>query len=313
MAIITGATSGLGFETARALAARNAHIILACRNLEKGRQAQAQIKAGVPEASLEVLPLDLASLAAIRRFAADVQQRHTRLDLLFNNAGLMAIPRQETQDGFEMQFGVNHLGHFALTGLLLPLLLTAPASRVITTTSLARSMGTVRFDDLQRQNAYRRWESYGQSKRANLLFSFELQRRLSLAGARTISVAAHPGAANTNLQRNSVNTTGSGALLERLFYATLWPLMSQTARMGALPQLYAGLAPSLVGGELVGPAGMGHLRGAPAVDRQAASEDDQQTAARLWEVSVELTGVDYAQLQTSEQPAETRGKSSPAL
>jgi protochlorophyllide reductase len=181
MAIITGATSGLGFETARVLAARNAHIILACRNLEKGRQAQAQIKAGVPE----------ASLAAIRRFAADVQQRHTRLDLLFNNAGLMAIPRQETQDGFEMQFGVNHLGHFALTGLLLPLLLTASASRVITTTSLARSMGTIRFDDLQHQNAYRRWGSYGQSKRANLLFSFELQRRLSLAGAQTISVAAH--------------------------------------------------------------------------------------------------------------------------
>jgi NAD(P)-dependent dehydrogenase (short-subunit alcohol dehydrogenase family) len=295
--IVTGANSGLGLETTRALAAKGARVIMACRDLERGQKAQAEILTSVPNASVQAVQLDLASLASIRQFAASFQAEHGRLDLLFNNAGVMAIPRRETQDGFEMQFGTNHLGHFALTGLLLPTLLTTLDSRVITTTSLARQNGRIRFDDLQRQRSYGRWEAYGQSKKANLLFAFEFQKRLTAARAGTISVAAHPGAANTNLQGTSV--TLSGARAERFLYATLWPLLSQSALMGALPQLYAGTDPHIYGGELVGPGGFGGMRGYPAVDRKARKEYDRSVAARLWEISTELTGVDYAALTDS--------------
>ena len=295
--LITGANSGLGFEATKALASKGAHVIMASRSLEKGQQAQAEITTSVPGASLELRQLDLASLASIRAFAAEVQAAHTGLDLLLNNAGVMAIPRQETPDGFEKQFGTNHLGHFALTGLLLPLLLAVPASRIVTTTSVARTTGKITFDDLQRQRSYGRWSAYGQSKRANLLFAFELQRRLHAAGTSTLSVAAHPGGANTNLQGTSIALSGSGALAERVLYATLWRLVSQSALMGTLPQLYAATAPEITGGELVGPGGAGNMRGYPKIDRKARNEDDQPTAARLWEVSVELTGVNYAALQ----------------
>lgn len=293
-ALVTGANSGLGLETSRALAAKGARVILACRNLAKGQAALAEIIRSVPNATLELAQLDLASLASVREFAAGFQQTHERLDLLFNNAGIMAIPRSETPDGFETQFGTNHLGHFALTGLLLPTLLATAASRVITTTSLARSAGRLKFDDLQRQHAYGRWEAYGQSKRANLLFAFELQARLNAAGASTLSVAAHPGGSNTNLQGTSA--TASHARLESFFYATVWAWMSQSALMGALPQLYAGTSSQISGGELVGPGGPGSFRGYPKVDSRASKEYERSAAARLWDVSVELTGVDYAAL-----------------
>jgi NAD(P)-dependent dehydrogenase (short-subunit alcohol dehydrogenase family) len=265
---------------------------MACRSLAKGQAVQAEIAASLPAASLELAQLDLASLASVRAFAASFQQSHERLDLLFNNAGIMAIPRSVTADGFETQFGTNYLGHFALTGLLLPTLLATLHSRVITTTSIARSSGRIKFDDLQRQRSYGRWEAYGQSKRANLLFAFELQTRLSAAGASTISVAAHPGASGTNLQTTSARI--SNARIESFLYATLWPLISQSALMGTLPQLYAATAEQISGGELVGPSG--NLRGYPKIDRQARKEYDRPVAARLWEESVKLTGVDYAVL-----------------
>jgi protochlorophyllide reductase len=291
VALVTGANSGLGLETTRALAAHGAHVIMTVRNLEKGRRAEAEIKQTVPGASLELVSLDLASLVSVRELAASVLQTHDRLDLLFNNAGIMAIPRQVTQDGFEMQFGTNHLGHFALTGLLLPRLLATPASRVVTTTSIARSMGRINFDDLQGQRSYSRWGAYGQSKRANILFAFELQTRLMAAGAHTISVAAHPGGSSTNLQGASVALSNSR--IEHLFYAIVWSWMSQSAQMGALPQLYAGTDSHIYGGELVGPRGFATMRGYPKVDRRARKEYDRPTAARLWEVSEELTGVRY--------------------
>ncbi len=202
VALVTGANSGLGLETTRALAAHGAHVIMACRNSEKAREATTNIKQAVPGASLEVTTLDLASLSSVHHCVASIQQTHERLDLLFNNAGVMAVPRSETKDGFELQFATNYLSHFVLTGLLLPRLLNTPHSRVVTLTSMARSSahGRINFDDLNGKRSYGRWTAYGQSKLANLLFAEELQRRLSRAGSTTISVAAHPGFARTELQ-----------------------------------------------------------------------------------------------------------------
>jgi protochlorophyllide reductase len=297
IAIVTGANSGLGWETARALAAKGAHVIMACRSAERGRATFDTIKKQVPGASLELLALDLASLASIREFAARVQQSYERLDLLFNNAGVMAIPRRETSDGFEMQFGTNYLGHFALTGLLLPLLLATQQSRVITTTSQARYAGKINFDDINRQRSYGRWSAYGQSKTADLLFAFELQTRLTQAGATTISVAAHPGYANTNLQNTTVIEGGSQ--IEQVFFKTLGGVMAQSQMMGALPQLYAATALTIFGGELVGPGGLLGVRGYPKVETGARKEYNRATAERLWNVSVELSGVDYAALHTT--------------
>lgn len=296
IALVTGANSGLGLQTSLALAAKGAHVIMASRNIEKAKQAQASIAAIHPDASLELVQLDLASLTSIRACANDLSHRYQHLDLLFNNAGVMAIPRYETQDGFEMQFGTNHLGHFAFTGLLLPLLLATPASRVVTTSSMARMFGHIKLDDLNRTRSYGRWEAYGQSKRANLLFAFELQKRLAAVGAHTISVAAHPGYANTNLQNNSAVMSSSS--IEQLGYTLFGPIMGQPAAMGALPQLYAGTASDIHGGELVGPGGLGGLRGYPKIEQQAQREYDKVMAARLWDASVTFTGVDYAALQT---------------
>ncbi len=291
VALVTGANSGLGLETTRALTAHGAHVIMAARNPDKGRWAEAEIKQTVPSASIELVVLDLASLASVYELAARVSRTHDRLDLLFNNAGIMAIPHQETQDGFEMQFGTNHLGHFALTGLLLPKLVTTSGSRVVTTTSIARIGDHIHFDDLQRLHSYSRWRVYAQSKRANLLFAFELQTRFTATGVSTISVAAHPGGANTNLQGSSIALSNSR--LERVIFAVNRRLMMQSASMGALPQLYAGTEAHISGGELVGPGGFAAMRGYPRVDRHARKEYDQATATRLWEVSEELTRVKY--------------------
>ena len=289
--LVTGANSGLGLETTRVLVAHGAHVIMAARHPDKGRQAEVEIKQTVPNASLEVVPLDLASLSSIHELAAHISRTYDRLDLLFNNAGIMAIPRQETSDGFEMQFGTNHLGHFALTGLLFPKLVATSGSRIVTTTSLARLGEHIHFDDLQRQHSYSRWRAYAQSKRANLLFAFELQTRCTAAGVNTISVAAHPGGANTNLPRSSIALSHSS--FERVLFAVnRWVLM-QSALMGALPQLYAATDSHIVGGELVGPGGFASMRGYPRVDRHATKEYERSTAAHLWEVSEELTGVKY--------------------
>ncbi|EFH82500.1 oxidoreductase [Ktedonobacter racemifer] len=298
VALVTGGNSGLGKETVQALAARGAHVILAARNPERGEKAREEVLQSVPDASIKFMQLDLASQAAIREFAASFLETHQRLDLLFNNAGVMAIPRHETKDGFEMQFGTNHLGHFALTGLLLPLLLATPKSRVVTTSSMARAMGRVNLDDLQSQKGYTRWSAYGQSKRANLLFAFELQRRLAATSTETISVAAHPGYAHTNLQ--STSATLSNSNLELWFYEKFGAFVGQPAAMGALPQLYAGLSSDIHGGELVGPGGFSSMRGHPRVETKAQREYDRPTAERLWDASIELTGVDYAQLQQNQ-------------
>ena len=298
VALVTGANSGLGLETTRALAARGAHVIMACRSLTKARQAEAEIKQSVPGASVELAQLDLASQASVHECADAIQQTHDRLDLLFNNAGVMAIPRRETPDGFEMQFATNYLGHFALTGLLLPTLLSTTRSRVVTLTSIARMFahGRIDFDDLNGKHSYDRSRAYGQSKLATLLFADELQRRLARAGSTTISVSAHPGYARTELQ--STSQAASGSILDRFGEAAMRPFMSQSAQMGALPQLYAALSPDLQGGERIGPDGLFALRGYPHIEPVNEQEENPRTAARLWDLSVELTGVDYAPLQT---------------
>jgi protochlorophyllide reductase len=296
--IVTGANSGLGLETTKALAAKGAHVIMACRSAERGRVAFESVKKLTPGASLELAALDLASLASIRDFAAQIQHSYERLDLLFNNAGIMAIPRRETKDGFEMQFGTNHLGHFALTGLLLSTLLATPQSRVITTSSLARYAGKIDFDDINHQHSYGRWSAYGQSKTANLLFAFELQSRLAQTNASTISVAAHPGYANTNLQ--STTATEAGSAIEQISYKVLGAFFGQPQSMGVLPQLYAGTALTIFGGELVGPGGFFGTQGYPNVETRARKEYDRAAAERLWNISVELTGVDYKVLQSVE-------------
>src|SRR5262245_9747245 len=252
LAVITGANTGLGFQTARVLAARGASVVLAVRDTEKGKRAAARIAAAAPGTDVTVQPLDLASLDSIRAAAGELRARHPRIDLLINNAGVLFTPKQTTGDGFELQFGTNHLGHFALTGLLLEQMLPVPGSRVVTVSSLAhRIRARINFDDLQGERSYSRVAAYGQSKLANLLFTYELHRRLSGAGT-TIAVAAHPGLANTELTRNSPAIT---AVLPRL--------MSQAAAMGALPVLRAATDPGVLGGQYYGPRGFSGARGYP--------------------------------------------------
>jgi NAD(P)-dependent dehydrogenase (short-subunit alcohol dehydrogenase family) len=290
--LITGANSGLGYEAALALAGKGAQVLLACRDQGKGAAAVAQIRSAHPQAAVELVPLDLASLADIRRCAAAVGAAHPRLDVLMNNAGVMALPQRATADGFEMQIGTNHFGHFALTGLLLERLLAAPAGRIVTLSSGAHRAGRMRFDDLHFKTGYGPWTAYGQSKLANLLFTYELQRRLAAAGATAISVAAHPGYAATNLQAAGPRMTGS-ALKERIMEIGN-TLFSQSAAMGALPQLYAATAPDVRGGAYYGPDGLAELWGHPRIVTSNARSQDVAAAQRLWALSEELTGVRYA-------------------
>jgi NAD(P)-dependent dehydrogenase (short-subunit alcohol dehydrogenase family) len=295
VAIVTGANSGLGLETARVLARRGAHVVLACRNPEKARVAEREIAAAAPAPdAVEALALDLASLASVRAFADAFRKRHGALHLLVNNAGIMAIPLARTAEGFEMQLGTNHLGHFALTGLLLDVLLATPRARVVTVSSSMHRIGRIRFDDLQGERSYGAWRAYGQSKLANLLFTFELQRRLARRGAEAIAVAAHPGYAATQLQevgpraRNSTLMTQAVALGNRL--------LAQSAAMGALPSLYAATAGEVRGGDYFGPDSWFEMRGHPRRVGSTARARDEQTAARLWSASEELTGVRYGAL-----------------
>ena len=289
--VITGANSGLGLVAADALAAEGAQVVLACRDQAKGRAAEAEIRGRHAGAKTALMSLDLSSLADIRRFADAVQAAHPRIDVLMNNAGVMALPYRKTADGFEMQFGTNHLGHFALTGLLLDRMLKTDGARVVTVSSGAHRMGRIRFDDPQWEQGYRKWPAYGQSKLANLLFAYELQRRLAAAGATAISVAAHPGYAATNLQAVGPQMQGS-SLLERLMEIGN-TLFSQSAAMGALPQIYAAVAPGVQGGDYYGPDGIGELWGHPRKVTSNASSQDVDAARRLWTLSEQLTGVTY--------------------
>lgn len=287
--VVTGGNSGIGFEAARELARRGAQVILACRNPDKGSGAAAEIQREQPAAKVEARVLDLASLASVREFAEALLRERPALDRLVNNAGVMAIPRQQTADGFEMQLGTNHLGHFALTGLLLERLLGTPGSRVVNLSSTAHKAGRMDFDDLMGERRYGSWRSYGQSKLANLLFTYELQRRLARKGAETIAVACHPGYAVTNLQAESARQSGSA--LKSLGMRIGNALVAQDARMGALPTLHAAAAPGVHGGEYYGPGGLLETRGHPERVASSRRSHDEADAARLWSLSEELTGV----------------------
>jgi NAD(P)-dependent dehydrogenase (short-subunit alcohol dehydrogenase family) len=285
---VTGANSGLGYETARALARKGATVILAVRSLEKGHAAAEQIEGEAPASQVEVMHLDLADLASVQQFAEAFRTGYDRLDLLINNAGVMMLPqRQATADGFEMQFGTNHLGHFALTGRLLDLLQRTPGSRVVVVSSTAHRISGINFEDLQSEGSYSSAGAYGQSKLANLLFAYELQRRLDAAqasgatGSGILVAASHPGWTATNLQQHS-----------RLF---MWlnPMLAQRPEMGALPTLYAATAPDVVAGGFYGPGGFLELRGAPKRVYSNRRSRDQAAAARLWAESEALTGVRY--------------------
>jgi len=295
IAVITGANSGIGLEAARELARAGAHVIMACRDTGKGEAAAATIRETVPDAELDVAQLDLAALGSVRVFAE--RYPHDHLDLLINNAGVMVPPYTSTVDGFELQFATNHLGHFALTGLLLDRLRATPGARVVTVSSTAHKIGHIDFDDLQSERAYRRWRAYGQSKLANLLFMFELDRRLRASDADVLSVAAHPGYSATNLQ-----FAATPSRIERLGSVVLNRVVAQSAERGALPTLYAATA-DIPGGSFVGPDGFQEMRGAPTLVKPTRAARDPDTARRLWEVSEELTGVHFAFAQGTAQAA----------
>ena len=289
-AIVTGANSGLGFETALALAGHGADVTLAVRDMAKGEAAADQIRALSPQASLEVRRLDLADLASIDEFAWLWRESHPDgLDMLINNAGIMAIPRRDTADGFEMQLGTNHLGHFALTGRLLDAI--RPEGRIVTVSSQAHRMGRIDFEDLMGERKYGAWRAYGQSKLANLLFMRSLAERLERAGSTIASVAAHPGFASTHLQAVAPEMKGRGWQVKIMDGVN--KVMAQSAAMGALPTLYAATFPAIRSGDYVGPDGFGEQRGHPKLVGMNASARDDAVANRLWTVSEELTGVRY--------------------
>ena len=286
--VVTGANSGIGLEATRTLAARGAEVVMACRSVERGEAATDDVRQTVDDADLDVRELDLADLASVRSFASDLDGE---IDVLCNNAGVMAIPRRETADGFETQFGVNHLGHFALTGLLLDRLADAH-SRIVTMSSGAHQQGTIDFDDLHGEESYGAWSAYAQSKLANLLFAFELQRRLDDAGRDApISVAAHPGWAATNLQRRGAEMRGSRLRLWMMKAANA--VFAQSAEGGARPLVHAATAIGVGGGDYVGPGGFMELRGAPEIVEPADRARDEDVAERLWRVSEDLTDVTY--------------------
>lgn len=282
VAIVTGANSGIGFEAARELAGAGADVVLACRSAERGEDAVARIRAEHTGAQVRAMLLDLADLEQVATFATAFADAYPRLDLLVNNAGVMMPPQSRTAQGFELQLGVNHFGHFALTGHLLARLVATPGARVVNVSSMAHRQGKMRFDDLNwEKRRYRKLASYGQSKLANLLFTFELQRRLEAAGTDVIVTAAHPGWTSTNLQQHNG------------LFRTLNPFFAMKPPQGALPTLRAATDPSAEGGDYFGPDGFFEVTGHPVRVGAAKAARSVEDAARLWEVSVELTGVSY--------------------
>ena len=292
--LITGANSGLGLRSAEALASHGARVLMGCRNEARAEAARTQVAKLATGPEPVVVRLDLADLASVEACAAEVDATVERLDVLMNNAGLMRIPLARTAQGFEMQFGVNHLGHFALTGRLLPVLLRATAPRVVTTSSNAHKFGRMNWDDLNAEKRYRKWPAYGQSKLANLLFVHELDRRARAAGTDLVSVAGHPGYAATHLQTAGIELEGGARA--RLFAGAVAfgnRIVAQTDTMGALPQLYAATMPDVAGGDYYGPDGFLEQRGHPKKATGNARSTDTAAAHRLWQVSEELTGVLY--------------------
>ena len=283
LAVVTGANRGLGLEISAGLAAAGATVVMACRDAGKAQAAAALVRQRAPQARLELMSLDLADLASVRRFAQEFGARFPRLDLLVNNGSAIMVPLGKTRDGFETHIGTNHLGHFALTGLLLERLRAAPAARVVNTSSMAHKLTKgLNLDDLHfERRPYKEMDAYGQSKLASLSYSFELDRRLRRAGSTPLSVAAHPGWSNTNPDKGSALMRWSNAL------------MAQPAAMGALPTLYAAAAPGVRGGEYFGPGGLKELRGHPAPAASSEQARDPALAARLWALSEQLTGIKY--------------------
>lgn len=296
-ALVTGANSGLGLVSARELARKGASVVLACRDPGRGATALNRLNSELPGATLRLEALDLADLSSVSALAERLAEE--RLDLLVNNAGIMAPPRSETADGFELQFGTNHLGHFALTGLLLQRLLASPDPRVVTVTSTAHWIGGIDFEDLQSENRYWRWTAYGQSKLANLLFARELARRAERSGAPLRSTAAHPGYSATHLQ-TSGPTLGGGLLspIRKAGFGLVNKVAAQSDEMGALPQLYAAVE-DIPGGSLAGPDRFDQMAGHPKLVGSSGASRDESSAARLWDVSRELTGVGFDALNTS--------------
>ena len=288
--MVTGANGGIGYQAALEFARHGATVWLGCRDRAKGEAALGRIQQQVPEARVQLAFIDLASLQSVRTFAKDYLAQQPSLDVLVNNAGVMALKeRRLTVDGFEQQFATNHLGHFALTGLLLPALQAAPAARVVTVASLAHRGGAMAWDDLQEEHGYEGWKAYNQSKLANILFARELERRARAHGLSLISNPVHPGISRTNIFENGPGTDTLKARIVRL----LAPVMTQDDAMGALPTEYAATAPGVQGGEYIGPNGFQEFRGYPKVVQPRPQALDQASAERLWKVSEELTGVSY--------------------
>lgn len=285
--IITGGASGIGFAASEVLASRGADLVIAVRNVVQGEKAAVKIRAKHPAASVAVMHLDLGDLASVRQFATEFTRRFDSLDLLINNAGVMVPPYSKTKDGFELQLGTNHLGHFALTAHLLPAVMATPHSRIVTVSSIAARRAKINFTNLDGSNGYNPMSFYRQSKLANLLFAIELQHRLERAEANTISVACHPGISVTNLlSRGSGRETG-------IIVRGLMGIVAQPAGKGALPTLYAATHPDLRGGEYIGPDGPGNTKGNPVLNNDPAKLFNKELSAQLWQVSEELTGVKY--------------------
>jgi hypothetical protein len=291
--VVTGANSGLGYEGTKAFAGKGATVVMACRSVERGERAADEIRRSVPDAELDVRACDLASLESVAAFADDLTDDYAAVDVLCNNAGVMAVPRQETEDGFEMQLGVNHLGHFALTAHLFPALrVNADEARVVNQSSGAHEMGTMDFDDLHGRRSYEKWSAYGQSKLANLLFTYELDRRLGEHDVDDVrSVACHPGYADTDLQYRGPREMESSLRMAGMKVAN--SLFAQSAAQGVLPMLFAATHDSVTGGEYVGPSGFLDMRGHPEFQRSNDESYDRETARRLWDVSEDLTGVGF--------------------
>lgn len=288
IAVVTGSNTGLGYETALALAGKGAKVVMACRNITKAETARNTILKTVPNADVDILQIDLSRLSSVRDFATNYQAKYNRLDILINNAGVMMPPYTKTEDGFELQFGANHLGHFLLTGLLLDTLVKTPDSRIVSLSSLVHKNGEINFDDLQSKKEYSASKAYGQSKLACLMFAYELQRRLEKAGYKNpISVAAHPGLALTDLGRHMPK------LLYMVFTTIMGRFISHPPKEGAKPTLLGALGEEVKGGEYFGPTGFREMKGKPGKAKSSALSKNEDIAGRLWEVSEELTGIKF--------------------
>ena len=289
--IVTGGNSGIGYEISRMSAAKGASVIIATRNFERGQKAVESIQRMHPNTKIETIKLDLASLNSIESFVEDFKTKYSELHYLFNNAGIMAVPFSTTEDGFERQLGTNHLGHFALTGRLLDYLIHTTETRVITVSSGAHRSGEINFDDILMENDYSRFSAYSRSKFANIVFAYELQRRFESNGIRSLSLATHPGLSRTNLafQENGMISFPLFKFVTKIIFG----LMSQSAKMGSLPQLYAAFSPDSKGGGYYGPGGFREIRGYPKEVKSIPTTYDTNIASKLWDISEELTGVKY--------------------